>query len=300
MLEDKRYGVEHALNMYAYSFALLPAESIYDSAAINTIKPVTDNCHIYLIGFVPRVTLINAREIDDALELTLEVFGESHTVELPMPEGSKLVFENEVWFVQLQSGEKVWPSGAEISTIFHGRVRELHFDVQYIGQAYGADGSRNAIDRLLSHEKLQKISLQGVPDDHYLALLLLEVEPNTTVITLLNGMATESAEDEARIDSGLDKLFGTSEQERISIYEASLIRYFEPKFNLEFKNSFPSTRLKILQDCYEKDFASVIAEICIDELPFRLCSEKIEPKFYHTAVFDLHKESDRKVFFSKP
>lgn len=78
-----------------------------------------------------------------------------------------------------------------------------------------------------------------------------------------------------------------------------MIRYFYPEFNKEFKDSFPSTNLKVLQDCYDKDFASVIAEISIEELPFRLCSEVVPPKTYHFAAHDLHKAEDRKAFFLK-
>ena len=82
------------------------------------------------------------------------------------------------------------------------------------------------------------------------------------MVTVFNHHAKNKDEDSSRIRSGIDKLYGTTEQERIALYEAALIRYFSPPFNKEFKNSFPSTNLKILQDCYEKDFAAVIAEIC--------------------------------------
>lgn len=41
---------------------------------------------------------------------------------------------------------------------------KVYFDIQYIGQAYGKSGSRNALDRLRKHETVQKIALQGVPE----------------------------------------------------------------------------------------------------------------------------------------
>jgi hypothetical protein len=81
------------------------------------------------------------------------------------------------------------------------------------------------------------------------------------------------------------------------LFEAAFIRYFSPQFNKEFKNSFPSTNLKVLEDCYDKDFSAVFAEINIDGLPFQLCSESISAKHYHFAKHDLHKEKDRKAFF---
>lgn len=117
--------------------------------------------------------------------------------------------------------------------------------------------------------------------------------------TLYNPYAKIKDENSSRIKSGLDKLYETTELERISLYEAAFIRYFSPEFNKEFKNSFPSTNLKILQDCYKKDFSAVIAEIYIDILPFKLFSESVESSFYHIANFNLHEDSARRVFFGK-
>ena len=140
--------------------------------------------------------------------------------------------------------------------------------------------------------------MTGIPDSKVLSLLLLEIEPANRLITFLNPFAEHTEHGAVRISSGLDKLFGTSEAERISLYEASLIRYFQPRFNKEFKESFPSTNLKILRDCYDKDFAAIIAEISIEALPFRLFSGAVPPAWDHIASFDLHEDSSRKVFFS--
>jgi hypothetical protein len=174
----------------------------------------------------------------------------------------------------------------------------LRFDIQYIGQAYGADGSRNALDRLRKHETLQKIALQGVPDGYRLELILLEVVPGTRVITVFNPKAEDQTQGGERIKAGLDKLFGTDEKERVSLFEAAFIRYFRPTFNEKFKDSFPSTNMKVLQDCYAKDFSAIIAEIGFDELPYKLFSDQVEVKDHHMASFNLSTEEDRAVFFS--
>ncbi|MHC5783292.1 hypothetical protein [Aliivibrio fischeri] len=128
-------------------------------------------------------------------------------------------------------------------------------------------------------------------------MLLLEVEPSTSMITAFTPNAQLKDNDGSRIKAGLDKLHGTSESERISLYEAALIRYFSPEYNKEFKNSFPSTNLKILQDCYEKDILGVFAQICIQEIPFKLFSDTVEPKQYHISRHDLQQDAERKVFF---
>jgi hypothetical protein len=169
--------------------------------------------------------------------------------------------------------------------------------VQYIGQAYGTDGSRNALDRLRKHETLQKIAVQGIPDGYRLQTLLLEVLPETTLVTLFNPWAEKQDQGKARIAAGLDKLFGTDERERISLFEAAFIRYFRPPFNERFKDSFPSTNMSVLRECYSKDFSAVVAEIGFDGLPYELFSNEIRPRHHHIASYDLHTEEKRKVFF---
>ena len=107
-----------------------------------------------------------------------------------------------------------------------------------------------------------------------------------------------TSRDSERIKAGLDKLFGTDEKERVSLFEAAFIRYFRPPFNEKFKDSFPSTNMKVLKDCYAKDFSAVIAEIGFDELPYKLWSGHVEAKNHHIASFNLSTAEERTVFFS--
>ena len=141
-------------------------------------------------------------------------------------------------------------------------------------------GSRNALDRLKKHETLQRIAVKGIPDSYKLTILMLAIEPGNRLVTMFNPRAKDMSQGSERIKKGLDKLFDTNEAERTTLYEASLIRYFQPPFNKEFKNSFPSTNMKVLADCYDKDFATLVAEICIDELPFKLFSGVASRKAY--------------------
>ncbi len=291
------FDVEHALGMYATSFATLPAEGIYNKEALEPIMSVVENCHIYLIGLVPKIEFVGANQESNKLSLVFEILGNKYTLEADVPDGLKLVQDEEQCFLSNEQGDRFWPDEIFIQNRLCHESQVVNFEVKYIGQAYGKDGSRNAVDRLLKHETLQKISLKGIPDGYKLTLLLLEVQPQNQLFTVFNPRAENKDESSSRIKAGLDKLYGTTEQERIALYEASLIRYFSPEFNKEFKNSFPSTNLKILQDCYEKDFAGVVAEICIDELPFKLFSEAVETKNYHIAKHKLHDDEARKIFF---
>lgn len=293
------FDIEHALGMYAFSYCIIPAEGIYDKEALAPLMSVIETCHIYLIGYIPKIDFIDALQNGNTLELKFEVLGAEHIVSYELPSELSLKKDGDLHYLEDASGQRCWPDEDGMLARLNSSSKEINFEVKYVGQAYGQDGSRNAIDRLLKHETLQKIALKGVPDGYRLTLLLLAVQPNNQLITTINPFAKNSDEGGERIQSGLEKLFNTSEEERISLYEAALIRYFYPDFNKEFKDSFPSTNLKILQDCYNKDFCTVVAEICIDELPFRLWSQAVKPAVYHIAKHNLHKDEDRRMFFGR-
>lgn len=294
---DALFEVEHALGMYATSFCTIPAEGIYDKEALAPLMSIIESCHVYIIGFLPVIDFIRARQKSGKLSLVFSILGNEYTLERDMPDGLTLKQEGKSFYLENDSGKRFWPNNLDLQRKLSHQTNTVNFEVKYIGQAFGKDGSRNAIDRLLTHETLQKISLKGVPVGYRLSLLLLEVQPDNQVFTVLNPNAKSRDDDSSRIQLGLDKLHGTTEQERIALYEASLIRYFSPVYNKEFKNSFPSTNLKILRDCYDKDFSAVVAEICFDDLPFKLFSESVEGANYHCAKHDLHEDSTRKIFF---
>lgn len=297
MFTGKKFDVEHALNMFATSYVQMPAWGIYEKEIVAELKPRIDACHVYIIGTLPAVQLVDDREEDGKLIIGLAVSGARHELSWPIPDGAKVIDTERGRFLTKDS--LVWaPSEHEMMRRLNDEQNAIRFEVLYVGQAYGKDGSRNALDRLLKHETLQKISVKGIPADRRLTLLMLEIEPGNRMITLMNPRAENKEDGQKRIAAGLDKLFGTSDAERVTLYEAALIRYFQPPFNKEFKGSFPSTNLKVLADCYQKDFAGLICEICIDELPFKLASDAVGEAQYHTAKFDLHKDEDRRMFFS--
>ncbi len=293
-----KYGVEHALDMHASSYVILPAEAIYEKDLIKKYQSVIDTCHIYFVGYLPKLEFTGAKQIGTDIELSYLVANQKRVLRFgPIPNDVSFRVDGGDHFMEDSSGSRYWWDDDKLMKMLNQQPPNLHFEVKYIGQAYGKDGSRNALDRLMKHETLQKISIKGVPEGYKLSLLLLEVEPSNTLITAFTPHALTKDTDSARIKSGLDKLYGTSEAERISLFEASMIRYFSPEYNKEFKNSFPSTNLKVLQDCYDKDISTVFSQICIDEIPFMLFSQEVKPMQYHLSKHDLHQDSDRKVFF---
>ncbi|MBR9794384.1 MAG: hypothetical protein GYB58_21840 [Gammaproteobacteria bacterium] len=293
LFEDKKFDIEHGLSLYASSFCVLPASLIYEKKIVRQYQDVIDTCHIYMIGYLPRVVTERAFRRLENLHFDLTVGTEKKEIVIPIPEGMTFHQEDDDLYLKDKMGKKFVITNESISPLISDM---LDFKVVYIGQAYGDNGSRNALDRLLKHETLQRVALKGAPQGYVISLLLLEVQTNTQLVTLINPRA-KIKDDGTRIQAGYHKLYNTTDAERVSLFEASFIRYFSPEFNKEFKNSFPSTNLKVLNDCYDKDFSALFTEILIEELPFRLYSDKVKPQIHHLAHHDLQTAAERKAFF---
>ena len=293
---QQAFGVEHALSMYAQDFVVLPAEFIYENEVRQRFKSVLDQCHIYIIGTLPTVEFLAASQDQTTLVTNHLVGGREHNLEWLLPEDVILKNDEGLWFLEDAQGNRGFPNDNAMHLKLNYELNLMNLKVLYVGQAYGEKGSRNALDRLLKHETLQKISLKEKLKDQCLQILTFSIVPNR-MITFFNPHAKNIDDDEKRISDGLDKLFETNELERITLFEAALIKYFQPLYNREFKDSFPSTRLKVLQDCYDKDIASLVVEICADEIPFKMYSDTVAPSQYHVVRTELHDQEDRKIFF---
>jgi hypothetical protein len=295
----KLYDIEHALVLYASSFVVMPAAAIYEKERLKEFEEISKRCHIYLVGLTPRVFLEDVEQANQMALLKFRVGDDSVVVKSKLPDGSILVKEDQLFRVLGKNGEEYEMADADMAQAIK-QEHSVHFDVLYIGQAYGKAGERAALDRLAKHETLQKISLQvGAPPDKQLTVLLLEVISANRMVTMFNPFAKDLSNGKERIEAGIDKLYGTTEKERVALYEASLIRYFQPRYNKDFKDSFPSTDLKVLKDCYDKDFSSLVAEINFDDLPWDLKSEQVPAAQYHIAKHSLHTAEERSMFFSQ-
>lgn len=284
--------------MYAYSYVNFPASELYNQELIETHRELIGKCHIYFVGYVPVVKLVDAVQRGDFLVTMFTVAGEPRDLEWQLPPAARFARDGEGFWVELESGERSFPT-VEASILRLHADKPMLFDVQYIGQAFGKNGERNAYDRLIRHETLQRIALNGAPDGYRLEIILVELHPSNRVFQVINPWADERDEDGSRIANSLDTLFGTTTAQQVSLYEAALIRYFQPKYNKEFKNSFPSTNLKILDECYDKDMAAVIAEFCFEEIHFLLKSDAVPPRPYHIASYNIHGSDDRDIFFGR-
>ncbi len=293
-------NIEHTFGAHAISFIYIDTVLMYEKTP-EKYEELANNCHIYFIGETPRINILGVEQINHTVRININFFkkDKNEYIEFKLPEGGKLDKKDDYWFILLENGDMVWPDENEILQLINNQIESLIFKVLYIGQSYGKSGNRNALERLKTHSTLQEISLKKIDESKKLSLILVDLSKNT-LATSFNpkAMKSGSLEDESRIKLGINKLFDTTEAEKVSLYEATMIRYFQPPFNKLLKDSFPSTNLKILQDCYKKDIQAIVAEFCFDDFAYRLYSEKVAPQLHHIAYFDLHDEEERKSFFS--
>ena len=183
----------------------------------------------------------------------------------------------------------------------------LSFEVLYVGQSYGEDGSRNALDRLQDHQTLQKIYFESNkknPDkDIWIVLCSFEKSVITTIDPTQNNYGVSIEESDRHLFSVCNKVMnddaGITEKQSINFTEAALIRYFQPEYNEKFKNNFPDYSHSSYSECYDLDINSVIIELSTDleRMQFKLHSLKIPPDFNHLIHFSLHSKDERKSMF---
>lgn len=170
--------------------------------------------------------------------------------------------------------------------------------VLYVGQSF-AGGKRSAFVRLRSHSTLQKILAEAAyqrPDSEIM-VLAVEYLPYR-ILTIFDGrnVDVESGQaDEDRFFQVHNKKIKQSQQ--ISLIEAALIKYFQPEYNKTYKKKFPSREMKILAECYELDFSSLVVELNTDAINFLAYSDAAAPNTHHTVNVKLDNVDERKSFF---
>ncbi|MGN2718603.1 hypothetical protein ACTFQF_16395 [Aliivibrio fischeri] len=153
ILKKSMFDVEHALSLYATSFFYLPAKLLYDKGRLKQYEDISKKCHIYIIGYLPKTKLLRGYQEKQDAVLEFEIGSVKHDFKLPLPNGCRLESDDVGPYVVNEQGQKFAISEEAINLFLQQHSK---FEVKYVGQAYGKDGSRNAIDRLMKHETLQR------------------------------------------------------------------------------------------------------------------------------------------------
>lgn len=312
---QRKFLSEFAVNLFTSRWLLIPSNQITsDGIMPNDAADVSKNCHIYLICERPALSFEKSSFAYDGEKLTGKLIHRIEGVEHKTPFEQEFSLLDDAVELRLSNyphrevqtfnsqGECVrYLPASAISFKQHPQNLDHLFrklKVLYVGQAFGG-GNRTAIDRLRSHSTLQKILAEANYDspDSEIMVLTIEYEPYR-VITSMDGRAREAIKDERdgkRFISIIDNPLKQGQQ--ISLAEAALIRYFQPKYNKIYKKKFPSRELKVLAKCYEYDFSALVVEINTDELHLTLHSDTVRPAMHHIANIDLVDHEQRAGFF---
>ena len=124
------------------------------------------------------------------------------------------------------------------------KICKNDFDVQYIGQSIGNDGTRNFLDRVKNHEKLQQIYVDNENNESKIGILAFKVSKDQTLISIIppSGAASSNI-----LEDGFNLMENLTIEEIVTLFEASFIKYFRPKYNKYFKDNFPSSNMKCLR-----------------------------------------------------
>jgi hypothetical protein len=165
--------------------------------------------------------------------------------------------------------------------------------------SYG-DGSRSAKDRLKSHSTLQQVLADMSADepDSEALLVMAQYAPPFSIISIDGRDKSLNVADDRDVVADLRKQQLIDGKTEIALAEAGLIRYFAPRYNDKYKNSFPEKAHAITESLYNIDFTAFTVELNTEDIKVRLFSQRRKPGFHHIANYDLHDPGVRKSFFN--
>lgn len=172
-------------------------------------------------------------------------------------------------------------------------------EVIYIGQAYGSDGRRNVVDRLMKHETLQKI----IAENNILApgtdvfVYGFKYSGNDQVFMLFDGTNKDLISD-SRDDDRRDRVLENplSDKQMTQIVEAALIRYFQPVYNEKFRTLFPAQHHRFLDAMRDIDYDGFVVEINTEDIGTQLYSASFSKGMHHIAKFKITEKPTHPVF----
>lgn len=314
MSVPRKYTTEIALNLYSSGPTLIqPSDLENIQNEPEEIQKILQNCKIYLITRRPRVSLAPGSVVvgENCLAGKIDI----HTNEGVVRESFSIKRRIDPSIVRVDASEyphtrmRFFDKDDEVIVGFpmlfvQGDIECAYpgldeLEVLYVGQAFGAEGKRSAVDRLSTHSTLQKIlaDIAAKSPNYEVWLVLYQFEYSQYYINM-NGTVVPAMDNDADTEHYMEVLKSKIKRSsEIALAEAGLIRYFDPPYNKVFTKSFPKRSQKLLQKVYRLDLAGLIVEVNIEEIGLRLLSENAASDFHHIARFDLHSAEERESMF---
>lgn len=305
---NPKYAAEFILEFRSQDRFLYRATDVYsvEDHAFGELEARLADCHIYLLGRRPRLSIVPDSVAADAAYVSFRVAYRQHgrTEEVGVRLSRDLFLSEEVSFRaspyphrELESRDQ---DGQLLATTllatFAHVLTELPTEAQDLEILYVGKGmSRNAQDRLRSHSTLQRILADchsDDPDSEIFALVYSFHYQKNAV--MFHGMNPEIAGE--RASERLRKVIAylPSIHEQVELVEAAIISYLKPRrYNTHYLD-FPSHTHQILARSYEADIAAIICVLDNAALgSLRIFSEAVPPSARHEVIIDFRRAEGR-------
>jgi len=306
-MTKRKYITEFALSASGYFTMILQQENLKTIA--NSPFSEEQPCHIYMVARRPRIMLdpstiiVRNGVIEGDLKIQRQAVQETRSFRIRNQLGTdniriECLYPHTEYTIYDENDNKIASGKVAMLLTLCGNEYEdlLNLEILYIGQSYGVKGARTAPMRLQSHSTLQEIYSEAIrrAPDQDIWLLLWNFE--LTLITNIDGRFTPTTDQVDSDDPHVERMFkkGITEQQQINFTEAALIKYFQPQYNIMFKDSFPNPAHKTYSECYDLDVNSVSIVLDTEHINSRLWSSEVSPKWCHYENFFLHSFSERK------
>lgn len=319
---NRKYIAEGALNLFSSGATVIQPTDVYHLSKNKERRDALKGCNLYFIAKRQRISVASdsLEIVDGKIQGHLKVQTGLEYEKFPF--SCKQQLADYVTNIHVndypQDGIHFIMSNGESTKMPIFRfMTDCEFDLEgnedlevlYIGQGYGKEGKRLALDRLSEHSTLQRIladTLLQSPDQEIL-LLLFRYEHYRKVLSSggdfsVEPTATEEEESKNFSNVGEAKF---ARKNRVSLAEAALIRYFEPKYNKIYKTTFPSKKHKIIEELIGQDFSGLTVEIDTTNIETKLVSNsskinnglfsKLHP-YVHIANIPLYSPEERECF----
>ena len=314
-MANRKYMTEFALNMYMSHDMLLQQDDLSKVSETNYFSKANP-CHIYIICKRPRIVLnpkdfkIEHGKITFPFRVQKQNKFEDIYVEALYGDDPDIVLISDYPynFYKIRKGDQTLQRGKTAllyQMLFQGDSSSTFLDLEvlYIGQSYGVSGARTAPDRLRSHSTLQGIYSEAIQRNPDSEIWLLLTSFEELLVTSIDGRMVIDPDllekDDKHVKKVTSCIFkeGLEEQQVINFTEAALIKYFQPQYNKEYKDTFPNPAHKTYAQCYDLDINSVCIEVNTEDINCKLYSIEVKPKWIHMKNFLLHAKEDRKSMF---
>lgn len=304
MVEPKDLERRQIEQIFSSTFLDLRAFAVSDVLNGTTGDEDLEAFPLYLVGLRPRVLVVGEGQQGgkQSLKLSSGAGREAEVIFEDVDFDRLEIFGDGGYFQASKSGETVF-KGHSSSLLalpqvpvslksVDSRVNDtwidedlLDLNVVYVGKSEDVHGAVS--NRLPAHSTLQRI-LADVHDfrpDLEIVVVLFRPERYTTLTAILPGKNNLPTNAERVVEAMMPVLDRTT---AISVAEASMIRLFEPEYNVHYKKTFPSQRHTSYSGVLPMEYNSLGVLLETQRtLGFRLYSEAVKPSFIFNKAWSV-------------